>query len=505
MNLLITVYVHDGRYHGTDDWPPSPARLFQALVAGSCFGESLQDEDKKIFKWLENLQAPVIGAPHKNDGQSVIFYVPRNTIDSQGCNLERIADIRQEKNVEPRLFDSQIPFLYLWSFNHGEEGMMQGSAICNITNNLYQLGRGVDMAWAQGELLEAKEVDERLLAYPGQIYRSTKGRNGGIELSCPCPGSLDSLVTRYKASLSRFHHESNSQILTQPPRPRFTEITYNSPPIRCLFELRKATDDTQFAPCQLIQSTKLVMEIRDSAIQKLRKTLPQQEGIVNRAFIGQTQDNIHVENDRTQVCIIPLPSIGHRNVDCEIRRILIEVPPNCQLYAEDIFWAFSGINLTGSDLNGGVETILTRIQDKKKQKMLTHYGVIDGSIFKVWHTITPAALPEGARRRRIDPSRTHEEAKSGSERASEEMRAAVAIFHELRTLRMLPHIESIHVQREPFEGNGMRAEAFSVGTMFAKERLWHVEVIFKEPVNGPLVIGNGRFLGLGVMAPVRDT
>jgi CRISPR-associated protein Csb2 len=33
-------------------------------------------------------------------------------------------------------------------------------------------------------------------------------------------------------------------------------------------------------------------------------------------------------------------------------------------------------------------------------------------------------------------------------------------------------------------------------------RLRHVEIAFSEPIAGPLVIGDGRFLGLGLMAPV---
>jgi CRISPR-associated protein Csb1 len=35
--LLIAVHFHDGRYHGAGDWPPAPARLFQALVAGAAY------------------------------------------------------------------------------------------------------------------------------------------------------------------------------------------------------------------------------------------------------------------------------------------------------------------------------------------------------------------------------------------------------------------------------------------------------------------------------------
>ena len=43
---------------------------------------------------------------------------------------------------------------------------------------------------------------------------------------------------------------------------------------------------------------------------------------------------------------------------------------------------------------------------------------------------------------------------------------------------------------------------FAAGTRFAKERLWHVEITFAQPVEGPLIIGDGRYLGLGLMEPV---
>ena len=47
-------------------------------------------------------------------------------------------------------------------------------------------------------------------------------------------------------------------------------------------------------------------------------------------------------------------------------------------------------------------------------------------------------------------------------------------------------------------------KTFADGTRFAKERLWHVEIAFAEPQRGPLVIGDGRYLGLGLMAPLQD-
>jgi hypothetical protein len=51
---------------------------------------------------------------------------------------------------------------------------------------------------------------------------------------------------------------------------------------------------------------------------------------------------------------------------------------------------------------------------------------------------------------------------------------------------------------------GARAEDFAPKTRFAKERLWHVEITFAKPLRGPLLIGDGRYLGLGQMSPQRD-
>ena len=45
-------------------------------------------------------------------------------------------------------------------------------------------------------------------------------------------------------------------------------------------------------------------------------------------------------------------------------------------------------------------------------------------------------------------------------------------------------------------------ESFAPGSRFPARSLWHVEIEFPAPVEGPLVIGNGRFCGLGLMAPV---
>jgi CRISPR-associated protein Csb2 len=61
--LVITVRLHDGRYHGTGDWPPAPARVFQALVAGAGLAGPLTGQAQDALRWLEVFNAPVIAPP----------------------------------------------------------------------------------------------------------------------------------------------------------------------------------------------------------------------------------------------------------------------------------------------------------------------------------------------------------------------------------------------------------------------------------------------------------
>lgn len=63
---------------------------------------------------------------------------------------------------------------------------------------------------------------------------------------------------------------------------------------------------------------------------------------------------------------------------------------------------------------------------------------------------------------------------------------------------------AIRLQREPFEGRGERAEAFAQAPRFPAAVLRHVELRFAAPRRGPLILGNGRWLGLGLFAPVAE-
>ena len=428
--------------------------------------------------------------------------MPNNDSDRIEGDPSKMAQIRTATKIfRPYLFDASIAFLYAWSMGEAPEDQKNAEVICSLAERLYQLGRGIDMAWAWAETIGDGELDKLVRSYQGQVFVASE-KGGGIELAAACQGSLASIERRYRAYSERFSYRKDGNklqvVFRQPPKPRFQRLAYNSPPSRHLYELRDPVIEGAFAPWPLERVYRLVVELRDAAVGRLKRAMPARIADIDRVLMGRKPDGTNDCPPESRVRIIPLPTIGHIHADREIRRVLVETPPTCLVRPDDIQWAFSGLDLMGPD-TGEVLATLIRTDD---QGFLRHYGLEEDRPHRVWRTVTPAVLPESARRRRIDPSRKNQEAKPGTERRLEEVRAAAAVCQALRHAEVRFRLETIRVQREPFYANGERAEIFAEGTRFSKHRLWHIEVEFSESVAGPLSIGDGRFLGLGIMAPV---
>ncbi|MBS0576327.1 MAG: type I-U CRISPR-associated protein Cas5/Cas6 [Proteobacteria bacterium] len=498
--LVISVRFHEGRYHGAGDWPPSPARLFQALVAATA--NPVADHANDALEWLEKLDdAPTLAAPASRTGQHIALFVPNNDLDAKGGDIRRIAEIRSAtKHIRPRLFDASVPLLYVWRFD-GDDAPAR--KICEIAEGLYQLGRGVDMAWAVGEVLDEAAADERLEQYPGVVYRPSSGGDG-VKLDCPQEGSLDSLIDRHNAGAKRFERVGNQTRFTNAPRTRFRLMAYNSPSSKLLFDLRRTTEThAPFAPWPLKGAAELVKIVRDHAAQRLCTALPERKSEIERVFIGRDAK----EADKTlRLRIIPLPSIGFHYADRGIRRVLVDVPPDCPIQTRDVAWAFSGLEVEAPGIDEATGEILSspvQLVTADDNSMLGHYGMGENGVSsRLWRSVTPLALPN-ATRRRIDPTRQHEQAKNGDERQSENRKAMHEVAQALRHAGLRHRIANMRVQREPFEAKGGRAETFAEGTRFSKHQLWHVEIEFAGPVSGPIVLGSGRYCGLGLMVPSR--
>jgi CRISPR-associated protein Csb2 len=497
--LLISVRLHDGRYHGLGEELPAPARLFQALVAGAGLSGPLSNDVIAALEWLERLDPPLIAAPRMWGGQSLANYVPNNDLDTVGGDPRRIGSVKTSKVVKPKLFDAAIPILFAWSFTADGNSDAESAMICDLADRVYQFGRGVDFAWAWGEILAQEAFESQLIDYPGSVYRPT--RNGaGTTVACPEAGSWRSLKERHERGGRRFLAVGKVKTpryqFTQAPKPRFAQIAYDGSPSRFVLELRRQ-DDTGFVPWPLERSSALVVIIRDGAVEKLQNALRDRIPEINRALIGRKSNGENAGPSSARVRIIPLASIGHPQADMQIRRILVEVPGECPIRAADVAWAISGLRLDHPVLGDPID--VTPSDDRAH---LDFFGIDKPA--RIWRSVTPVALSEAVRRR-IDPNRAKSDdqgTKPGHEKCAEHFRASFAIAQALRHAGIAAKVSSVRLQREPFDQRNMRVEPFAEATRFSKHCLWHAEIEFETLVGGPLLIGDGRFLGLGLMRPI---
>ena len=494
--LLVAVRFHEGRYHGTGDWPPAPARLFQAVMAGAARGATVPDVARDALGWLERLPPPVIAAPRGEPGQVYTGFVPNNDLDAalSGKNAsdieDAVASIRVGKTVRPVLFDAADPILYCWSFD-GDDA--HAAALCETAGQLYQLGRGVDMAWADATVLDADEARGLLSAHGGIVYRPSPGASTGHDLLCPRPGTGRSLADRFTGMRTRFRGSGSNRrparVFVQPPKPLLASVPYDAPPACLVFALRGGDTRGGFASRRLGEAAGLVTEVRDQVATRLCETAPALAEDVARYLVGRGATDA---DKAMRVRIVPLPSIGHPHADMAIRRLMVHVPQSCPLRADDLAWAFAQVVWTDAD--GVVLVDLQRMDDDAMAERYERGG-------RCWRSVTPLALA-AAQRRRIDPARGKEEAKDAAERVHEESRAVHAVQQALRHAGIADTLTAVRVQREPFDGHGERAEGFAACTRFPKEALWHVSMTFAASVAGPLLLGDGRYLGLGLMRSI---
>jgi CRISPR-associated protein Csb2 len=489
--LLIEVSWAAPLYHASGPWPPAPFRLFQALVAGAYGGRwaGEQPEHKnQAFRWLEALAPPWITASATRDGRAITYYVPNNSLDAVGGDPARVPEIRVPKSVRPRHILNEPSILYAWRFAEGEG---EAATIVELADRLHTLGTGVDAASAKAELCDWTTAEERMAAHPGTcVTPSLCGAGRAEDPACPVPGSLQSLQRQYAEGVEQFtkvrRGRSTVTVLTRPQKPIFRTVAYDRPPTLRLFELRRTGAGLARWPVE--DAVALVERTRDAAARLLALRLPDRAALVERFLIGrgaETTDKVG------RIRLVPLPSIGMTFTDPAIRRLLLAIPADCPLPADEVAAVFPGLDLALSDFSDDLH-----LAEAADWRMVRHYGVAVAGERPVapaqaWSTVTPAALPlerSGGRN-------------SGADRLAVEVQAAQAVRTALRQAGITAQPTSIRVQREGWGRRHAHADSFARSPRFPARRLWHVSIAFAEPVSGPMVIGDGRYLGLGLMAP----
>ena len=507
--IVLSVRLLEPRYHGAGPWPPEPGRVYQALLAGAGLsGPDVVDRYTPVLRDLQSLPPPEVWAPAAFRGQPHKTYVPNNNGDNPRIEPRKM---RTAKIIVPWLLLGPPTVYFLWrpAGVLASEDAVRDLALelDSLAARLYQLGRGVDFACASADYVDDKGEHDliaslrragfrqyRPVALEAQNARPATRSGEHLRFRVPTNGTLESLLERHHAfgARHRFDPTVGKVLYRQPAPARFQMVTYEQAPPRRLYVLESPQQPGRMVAWPLPKVALLVEQVREAAIARL----VQAEGpnddrthLLEQALRGARPGEARLVDTPARVRLIPLPSFGHVHADRAVRRLLVEVPAGCPLPAEDVFWAFGAL-----PVRRGEEVLaVLRKADTSSDKHLQHFGV-EGENAVQWRAVTPAVLPASGR--------TH--SGSAAARRAHERRLAKSVRAALRHAGWEGlDILQIQCQREPFGLHEERAERFAEGTRFEAHRLWHVRMRLRTPISGPVVLGDGRFLGLGLMAPER--
>jgi len=486
--LCITVTFLDPLFHGKADddepeWPPSPLRLFQAMLAGSrigCRNRHWSDAKAAAFRWLERREPPEIIAPDAQPVRKYTLYVPNNDMDAvaacwargpgrrEQCRPERL---RTQKTVHPhRLFGGQT-LHYLWAVSDDEwtDGVQYyAETICREARHLLTLGWGIDQVVGTGKILTATEV----AALPGRRWLPWRGfRHYDRVLRVPARGTLDDLAACHDS----FVHSISGRRYLGRRKPRvFSRVAYlprGKLPPRCyaVFELPEAV---AFPQDQIIVVAAMLRSL--TCRQEHRRDFQEQFKEDPEVYLAG-----HVKGaDRTipRFSYLPLPTIGHKHADGMIRRLLIAEPYGGN--GAHARWAQDRLRgQTLTDSQGNERGVLLDLWRKASRRIVNLY-CCPGYI---WSSVTPVVLPG------FDDG--------------DQSKAERLLFKALQQAGIpIETVRDIFLRKAPYWPGSYHPRVYRRPDYLKNFPAWHVAIRFKEPAFGPLAIGAGRHCGLGILA-----
>jgi len=525
-HLLITVFFLDDRYHGLTsrtgppEWPPSPFRLFQALVAGVARrGELVIGEDVpsntdftqigKALSWLQRHMRdhpPIIIAPKSKTGQAITRFVPNNDSDRKFDRQERLT----AKPTIPTLFlldPAQKPEVhYVWNLDGKSDCPV--AEIERAARSLTTLGWGIDMAFADARLTDEADLPELkgIRWYPkknpGSFHNTLRTPTYDDELG-EC--TLCDLRYCHSTSINRIEHGKPLKTVDRPKV--FDRVLYTSVerPIGrpyTVFKLLDENEDNHSYPhAKLVHIAGMV---RHLAIQRMQRDPPpwiretEREEWVNRVVRGKRDESN--SDGHKQFSYVPLPSIGHQHADAMIRNVMVIAPLDMERELNYLAERLDGHALEPESKGDQLDSAPLLSQRIELRKFKPPRGKFIDSCYlgtsDRWHTVTPVILDGHNKKSKSD--RPEEIACQTKKLICKALkRASVETPCEF-TWQAIPFLKNC-LSAHKYDRNGRHIGHHRPAHLKDLTAV-HVRLTFTHAVPGPLTLGAGRHCGLGVFA-----
>ncbi len=508
--LCLSVRFLDPAFHGRGEgaeceWPPSPLRLFQALVAAAAARwrgpGQFPSYARPALAWLEEAGDPLIVAPPAVEGVPYRLSVPNNAMDVVArawCrgNLSNVGDAnpathRSMKTVRPmHLNGTDTPehdaVHYLWELSDAAqvECEQHAEVLFAAARSVVALGWGIDMAIGTGKLLSPEDADR----LPGERWRPG---TAALRLRVPRRGTLSALLGRHEAFLQRLPPEGG--FVPVPPLTTFEQVGYRrdtDPRARpfAAFALLDPQAERFYARDSVRGTPAVAGMLRHATAAAAALHRPDAPGWVDTFVLGHGDGAGQRATTDQRLAYLPLPTIEERRhagrlqrVVGSIRRVLVVEPAGGR--GAELAWVRQ--RLPGQPLvdeRSGRPVALLSLLPGSDPRLRWYMGPADA-----WTTVTPVVLPG------------HDDGQPA--KTERLLRKAVVQAGYPPTLAQAAELE-------------WRAAGFVMGVGLAGDYTspaylrrypkYHVHLRWRDAmgqplqVRGPLALGAGRYLGLGL-------
>ncbi|MEK6281735.1 MAG: type I-U CRISPR-associated protein Csb2 [Acidobacteriota bacterium] len=473
MIFLLSIRFLDDRYHGLTDnakkaeWPPSPFRVFQALVAGNVRGGKLPDSVENALRWLESLAPPDIIAPQTRPGPVLLTYVLNNVSDSN-------PNSRAPKTMRPTLLNGDRLVQYAWGIDASQTDTREhAETLKRAARHINAVGWGIDLAIGHGEIVEhlPPPIESRV-----QYRPTAAGLIGGLDLRVPRRDSLVSLKSTYADFLKRYESPSITKLESAGAifEPQRYVVGIARPNVA--FRLVNLDGDTTSIRHQLIAP--LVGMVR-ALTNRPHVVASLGQEVIDREIKGHPY-----ESSGDRVSILPLPTIRRGPTDGRVRRLILAQP----FESDGALCRELGQLFDGEELEplGGEE----RFPRLFLERIIGRDTIVPSyiGVSRVWTSVTPVLLPG------YDDRKEH--------RGNHQKRLARAEQLVQKALGQAGTLHSAHIElsRVPYWTGSLHSQEYQPRARLAHYPRWHVRLTFDRPLTGPLAIGAGRHCGFGVFA-----
>lgn len=460
--LVLEARFHTGLYRGSE-WPPSPFRLLQAIVAGN------RSIEAPGLTWLEQQAAPDIFAPEEVPESRYTIYVPNNT------DRRKPKGQTTDRDVIERRVSGSVRYVYAL---RSDTDFTEATQLIGTASQLHTLGSGQDQASLAGRIegvQPASAKSERHYA-PSHASRVMPLRSDiDVQLRVPVAGSLAALEARFQASQTRLSKDKGwfSPVLA----PAVHEVMAYAPAglaarVAMLpLHLRKPEQAQAFRPFDARNAVVVAALLRGAVMRRTE---------ASRLADFAAGYGPEAEPDH-RLSWVPLPSLGHAHTDGLIRRALLMAPIECLPQVAELAGVLGqdALQMTNEDCG---ECVAQAVLADPDDGVFNAYRRESTQ----WTSITPVILPG-------DHADSPRLVRNLILKALRHAGIDTGLLADFSTSRVPYLPQSHHV-------GDYRLKAWKATRLIPL----HVRLRFHQPLRGPLLLGRGRHFGLGVCCGARQ-